>query len=290
MTADTECKIPYSVFPHIIEAILYRSDYKTKLNFRATCRKLRNITNTNLLLDTVMMYRTECPCGSLIVHPYKKHSYPFFKIWGELPWLISRMEGKKVTISDVDAGPRTNALLSTADSLSFTNHTRICNFVLESQQNFLGLHIDMNCKCGEGGLCPAFSHRAESVSIHLHPDNTYLTLAGQEGYYPTDIEVEKGDKTGCHMLQNVLNPYIYEFCLVLGAPISVDTAKHLPAFLFPKAHQYILHWSFRLSIIIHGMSKSGEVEKKAREAFALHLRIPKAKVNITFDQEAHPGP
>lgn len=51
--------IDYSLFPHIVEAIVTHSDYKTKLRLRATCRALRRFTDSLLLRGLADVDRVE---------------------------------------------------------------------------------------------------------------------------------------------------------------------------------------------------------------------------------------
>lgn len=290
VATDTQPWLSYESHPHIIEAIIRRSDYKTKLKFRATGRAIRKFIDKQLVLDIIQLYSSDCACGSVVVTPWKESHYPFFSKWGNLEYLLPAAHSAKMMLRDVEAGWRTNLILGMAHSLSFSNHTPVCNFVLRRKSTFLAIHVDKNCTCGDKALSPAFSHRSAQVSIHLHPDSSYYTHTGVEKYAPSELSVDKGDKTRCHMLQNALNPNVRQLSLVFGAPVAEAVIEHLPAFVFPKAHTFMPDWELTLDVTFCSTSESPEIRKKARNAFAVHLRIPESKIEIEFDEEIHPGP
>lgn len=157
---DTQPWLSYESYPHIIEAIIRRSDYKTKLKFRATGRAIGKFTDKQLVLDIIQLYSSDCACGSVVVTPWNKSHYPFFSKWGNLEYLLPAAHSVKMMLRDVEAGWCTNLILSMAHSLSFSNHTPVSNFVLRHNPTFLAIHVDKNCSCGDEALSPAFSHRS----------------------------------------------------------------------------------------------------------------------------------
>lgn len=76
-------KTPHAFYPHIIESIVSYTDYKTKLQCRATCRAPQQYTDKLLITDVLCV--TVGPDGWAKVTPYSGELYPFFKPEGDRP-------------------------------------------------------------------------------------------------------------------------------------------------------------------------------------------------------------
>lgn len=286
-------RVHYESYPHIVESIITHADYNTRLRCRATCRALRQFTDKLLLARAARVEHLLTGCAETgillasVIAPFTGTAYPFFKSEGDLRAQRARLNkyGTFIIINDAEA-TAVNPLLGRLQWVLIDHHRRNANYRMPDfdRPSMLKIGMEWQCSCGSSHLHPAFSHGATNVTISLHENDE---IPGEGGRLLSEITLQPGLASQCHLLQNVLNGGVLQLGLIVHLLISEDSIEHLPAYVLPGARTVDLNAAFACNVKIPANgSNQRHFLDKVQFAFAEHLGIPRSKVYVEQSEES----
>lgn len=290
-------KIPHAFYPHIIESIVSYTDYKTKLQCRATCRALQQYTDKLLITDVLCV--TVGPDGWAKVTPYSGELYPFFKPEGDRPAQIQAIKRSKkiLEVENVNASPF-NRIINEVGPLagvSLNHGSCHANYQVPSfvkGYSSLDVYPKWDCSCNEENfLQPALHHTARCLSIEFGTDEHYDFSTDEYDYSNVeDVIIQEGSSSGCHLLSYALNKSTTLVDILIHFPISVSSLKHLPRYLLPNGHKVDLNPELKVQTELNVRSLDRPSDREAarstlKTSFASHLGMSPDRVLVSLSKE-----
>lgn len=290
-------QISHAAFPHIIELIVFFTDYKTKLRCRATCHALKRFADKALIAGAIRVTSNDHDCT---VISYSGDHYPFFKPDGDRPAQVQKVKDckrKGVFVKSVNASCL-NWILAECGSLKlvslYHNSRTESNYQLPGfgPDSFLAVHLARNCACHEqSALLPPFSHKAPMVFIELDTEADAFGSTDCFSYDDSgDVLIEEGSVSRCHLLRHALNSEVTLLEIIIPFNLSASSVMRLPHFVFgdgamPSLNpQLLLH--IDLSVTgMRGEATSETAREGLKQSFAGHLGILPESVFIAFPRD-----
>lgn len=290
-------QLTHAAFPHIIESIVFYTDYKTKLRCRATCHALKRFADKALIAGAIRVTSNGHDCT---VIPYSGDHYPFFEPDGDRPAQVQKVKDckeKGLFVKSVNASCL-NWILAECGSLKlvsrYHNSRTESNYQLPGfgPDSFLAVHLARNCGCHEQPtLLPPFSHKAPMVFVELDKEADAFGLTDCFSYDDSgDVLIAEGSVSRCHLLRHALNSEVTLLEIIIPFNLSASSAMRLPHFVFghramPSINPKLL---LRIDFSVTSMSEEATSEtarENLKQSFAGYLGILPASVLIAFGRD-----
>lgn len=273
-------QLDYLSYPHIIEAIAAQADFNDKLRWRATCRALRQFTDS-LMLKDALLFDDELS-NWIIIRPYAGTEYPFFELHGNRAAQRRKVESGSACISLLDVrATAVNHLLHSVHSVDIEHHEAHANYRMGQAADMfsLSMGLEWQCSCDKDRrLSPAFSHTARRLTILLYVDDEYISEPHIEAWYCKGrLDIKKNTTSGCHLLQHALNDKVSSLRLWIVPEVPDDSVSHLPAYVFPNASSANVDPDLFFNIYMHLTDLTAlspaDYALSVKSAFAGHLGL-----------------